>query len=140
MPRSDNRLIRLGQPRGATLVEFAVVLPLVFLVVWGLFEFARLMVTADTLIAAAQEGCRLGVTPGATSGDVTAEVNNVLSSGLVSGATVTIAPSEIATLTTGEPFTVTIAVPFANVTWLPVPQFLGGKVVRTSCTMLREAR
>jgi Flp pilus assembly protein TadG len=121
-------------------VELAIVLPIILLFVWGLFEFARLLLAADTLVSAAQDGCRVGITPGSNSADVTAEVNSVLSSGFISGATVTISPTEAATLKTGEALTVTIQVAFSQITWLPTPQFLSGKVVKASCVMLREGK
>jgi Flp pilus assembly protein TadG len=140
MARTANKLIQRPAARGALTVELAVVLPVVLLFIWGLFEFARLLLAADTIVSAAQDGCRTGITPGSTSADVTAEINTILSSGFISGATVTITPAEASTLKTGEALTVTIKVPFSQITWLPTPQFLSGKVVKTTCVMLREGK
>lgn len=140
MPGTAKNFVCRPAPRGSLTVELAVVLPVVLLFVWGLFEFARLLLAADTIVSAAQDGCRMGITPGSTSADVTAEINTVLSSGFISGATVTITPTEAATLKTGEALTVTIKVPFSQISWLPTPQFLNGKVVKTTCVMLREGK
>jgi hypothetical protein len=96
------------------------------------------MIAADTLVSAAQEACRTGIIPGSTSAEVTAEANLVLSSAFISGATITITPTEVANVKTGEAISVSIKIPFNQITWLPTPQFLGGKVVKASCTMLRE--
>lgn len=126
--------------RGVVVVENAIVLPVAFLFIWALFEFGRLLLAADCLIMAAQEGARVGVTPGSTSAQVQAEANSILTNSLIGGATVVTTPAEIASLKTGEALTVTVQVPFSAITWLPVPQYLNGRVLRSSCVMLREGK
>jgi Flp pilus assembly protein TadG len=62
--RSDQR----RRSRGQALVEFAVVLPVFFLVVAGMFDFGLGIYSDLTLVNAAREGARLGVIdPGNTS-------------------------------------------------------------------------
>ena len=53
-PRPRNR-------RGATLVEFAVVAPVMLLLVLALFEFGRLMMVEQIITNAAREGARRGI-------------------------------------------------------------------------------
>lgn len=54
--------------RGQALVEFAIVLPVFFLVVAGMFDFGLGIYSDLTLVNAAREGARLGVIdPGNTS-------------------------------------------------------------------------
>ncbi|MFQ5398196.1 MAG: TadE/TadG family type IV pilus assembly protein [Anaerolineae bacterium] len=48
--------------RGQGLVEFALILPILLLVVWGLFEFARIFQGYLTVQQAAREGARYAVT------------------------------------------------------------------------------
>ena len=55
---------------GAAVVEFAVVVPLLFLIVFALIEYARMAMVSQTLTHAAQEGCRRGIVPGSTTYDV----------------------------------------------------------------------
>lgn len=50
---------RRGQESGQTLVEFAVVLPVFLLIVFGLVDVGRLVYTNATLSQAAREGARL---------------------------------------------------------------------------------
>ena len=54
--------------RGQALVEFAIILPVFFLVVAGMFDFGLGIYSDLTLVNAAREGARLGVIdPGNTS-------------------------------------------------------------------------
>ena len=50
---------RLRNERGATAVEFAMILPLLILLVLGIAEFGRAFQVQGTLSAAAREGVRL---------------------------------------------------------------------------------
>jgi Flp pilus assembly protein TadG len=138
--RAIARSFEPGQRKGLVTVEYAVVLSLVFVVLWGIIEMGRMVLVADCLIQAAQEGARVGIVPGSTSAQVTAEVNTILSGSFVSGATVTTTPSDITTLKTAQPLTVSVSVPFSSVSWLPTPQFLKNKVLKTSCVMLKEGK
>jgi Flp pilus assembly protein TadG len=126
--------------KGLVTVEYAVVLSLVLVVLWGIIEFGRMVLVADCLVQAAQEGARVGIVPGSTTAQVTAEINTILANSYITGATVTTTPADITTLKTGETLTVNVKVPFSAVTWLPSPQFLQGKVLKSSCVMLREGK
>jgi Flp pilus assembly protein TadG len=52
---------RRSKPRGATAVEFAIVAPIFFMLVFGLFEFSRLMMLYNSAQNAAFEGARASV-------------------------------------------------------------------------------
>ena len=52
---------RLRDRRGQSMVEFALVLPILLLVVFGATEFGRAWMTMNILTAAAREGARLAV-------------------------------------------------------------------------------
>jgi Flp pilus assembly protein TadG len=53
---------------GTTAVEFAVVLPLLLMLIFGIIEFGRAMVTYSTVVTASREAARYGSTVGATAG------------------------------------------------------------------------
>ena len=53
-----------GHERGASLVEFAIVAPLLFLILFGVIEFARLGHGFTTVWTAAREGARYATTVG----------------------------------------------------------------------------
>lgn len=57
--------------RGATLVEYAIVAPLMFLMLFGVIESSRLAYTYSQVWTAAREGARYGTTVGDTDGNGT---------------------------------------------------------------------
>lgn len=67
--------------RGATLVEMAVVLPVFFLFLFAIFEFAHAYFAINMLNAAAKRGARMGVTEGVTTSQVETRVREILESG-----------------------------------------------------------
>ena len=67
--------------RGTTMIETALVLPLVLFVVVGTFEFGRAYQTWQVLTNAAREGARIAVLPGTTDAAVTTRVEDYLEAG-----------------------------------------------------------
>lgn len=61
---------RPGRERGAAAVEFALLLPLLLLIVFGIIDFGRALNTQITLTQAAREGARLAAL-GQTCGSLT---------------------------------------------------------------------
>ena len=123
---------------GTTTMELAIVATPMFLLVLSLVEFGRLSMVSNTLTHAAIEACRAGIVPGSTVAEVAAEAQDVLAGGLVGSATVIVTPPQIASLQQGETVSVRVEVPFGQVSWLPVPQWIGSYVVQGECTMVRE--
>jgi Flp pilus assembly protein TadG len=81
----------LKQFRGeeaAQLVEFALVLPMLLLVVLGIAEFGFIFQRYEVVTNAAREGARMAVLPGYTDADVIARVRTYVTQGRVT-ATVT---------------------------------------------------
>jgi Flp pilus assembly protein TadG len=64
--RADRTDVR---DRGASLVEFALVAPLLFLLLFGVIEFARVAHGFTTVWTAAREGSRYATTVGDSDGD-----------------------------------------------------------------------
>jgi Flp pilus assembly protein TadG len=85
--------------RGAELVEFALVFPMLLLVIVGIMDFGFLFQRYEVLTAAAREGARVAILPGYTDADVQARVNAYLTAG---GLT------QPATVSVGAPQTVTV--------------------------------
>lgn len=127
--------------RGAAAVEFALVAPIFFLMVFGMIEFGRIIMVQQVLTNASREGARLAVldsqTPTATQ--VRNAVTTYLQNAGISGATVTINPTEPTTAGYGAPVTVTVQIPASNVSWLPMSVFVRGNTqLRASTVMRRE--
>jgi Flp pilus assembly protein TadG len=119
-------------------VEFAVVAPVLFALLLGMVEFGRAIMVQQVLTNASREGCRQAVLDGATSGGVTSTVTTYLSSAGISGSTVTITPTNPSSAGYGAPVTVSVTLPFNQVSWLGTPIFLNGKSLAATTVMRRE--
>lgn len=72
----------MRKEKGQVLIEMAIVLPLLFLLIFGLFDYARAMYTKNSLTNAARSGARVAsVTP---SADVKAETGILLTASKLS--------------------------------------------------------
>ena len=126
---------RARQDDGSAVVEFALVLPLLLLLVSGIIDFGRIYWEQSTTSAAAREGVRL-VALGKTAGsdiadavdssgmsdlDVTVEVGAV--STVVESAGVVDTSVTIPACTPGDPVTVIVTTPFTF--WTPLPDLAG---------------
>jgi Flp pilus assembly protein TadG len=120
-------------------VEFAVVAPLFFLLVFGMIEYGRMVMVQQLLTNASREGARRAVLDGSTSADVENVVNDYLASGNIADADVAISPSPPSSAGFGDPVTVTVSVLFTDVSWLPTPMFLGNTTMTATSVMRRES-
>jgi Flp pilus assembly protein TadG len=64
--------------RGATLVEFAIVLPIFFTFVFGVIEFGRLQLVSNMLQTACRTAARVGSTEDVTTAAATTRVEEIL--------------------------------------------------------------
>jgi len=124
--------------RGTAVVEFAVVAPLFITLVFGMIEYGRMVMVQQLLTNASREGARMGVLDGATTAAVQSSVTSYLTNASISGATVTVSPNPPSSAGYGAPVTVTVSIPFSQVSWIPTPMFLSGKTLTASSVMRRE--
>ena len=124
--------------RGTAVVEFAIVAPLLFLLILGVLELGRLVMVQQVLTNASREGARRGILEQATAAEVETVVVNYLTSSYVSGATVVVSPSSLSGVGFGDLVTVTISVPFDQVSWVPAPWFFSGKNLTAESMMHAE--
>ena len=129
----------LARRCGATITEFAIVAPIFFLFVFGAFEFGRAIMVQQILTNAAREGARQAIVESAVAADVEASVASYLDSTTVAGVTVTVSPTSLQTVGFGDEVTVTVSVPYDQVSWLPVSTFMQGKTL-TGESMMRGER
>lgn len=125
--------------QGASVVEFAIVAPVFFLLVFGMIEYGRMVMVQQVLTNASREGARQAVLDGSTTALVTTVVTGYLSSSSITGATVTVTPDPPGNAAFGEPVTVTVSVAFSQVSWIPSPMFLGGTTMSATTVMRRES-
>lgn len=102
-------MARLGNDRGAAAVEFALVLPVLLVLVFGIIEFGRAYNLQTTLTAAARQGARVM----ALKNNETDAKAAAISAAAVLGLTVT----EVSTTpcATGGTTTVTVTYPMSFV-------------------------
>ncbi len=123
---------------GTAVVEFALVAPVFFLLVFGMIEFGRMVMVQQIITNASREGARIAVLDGTSAAEVNATVNNYLQNARISGATIIIDPPEPNTAGYGTPVSVTVTVPFAQVSWLPAPFFIGANTNLSATTVMRR--
>jgi Flp pilus assembly protein TadG len=126
--------------RGSAVVEFAIVAPVFFAFTLGMVEVGRGVMVQQILTTASREGARQAVLDGATQSAVTTFVTSYLTTATVSaaGTAVTYNPSLPTAAGYSGPVTVTVSVPFNQVSWSPSPIFLKGATLTASTTMQRE--
>lgn len=111
---------------GATLVEFALVVPVFFIIVMGIFEVGRVCMVTELLTEAARRACRQGVIEGTNSGTIQSTATNYLASVGISGDTASVyvndspaGSTDVAAMPAYTEITAVVTVPVANVTWAP---------------------
>jgi Flp pilus assembly protein TadG len=75
--------------RGQAVIELALTLPLLLLVVLGIFDFGFMFQRYEIVTNAAREGARVGVLPGYSTTDAANRALNYLDAGGLGGASIT---------------------------------------------------
>jgi Flp pilus assembly protein TadG len=153
---------RNRQRPGASVVEFAVIAPVIFVILFGIIEVGRAFMVLHLLSEVARDSARYAVvTEG--SNDSTTNIQNYASGRLSAfGLSTTNAPvlyvndssstdlsaatgpsqqtgaSNFGKYTKGSEVTVKVQVNFTEVTWLPFAQYLAGDVKLTGQYTLRR--
>jgi hypothetical protein len=127
--------------RAAAAVEFAVVAPVFFLMIFGMIEYGRMVMVQQVITNASREGARLAVLDGASKTEIETRVDEYLTSASIDTtlAVVEVLPDPPTNAAFGDPITVTVSIPFAEVSWLPSPMYLGGKTLTATTVMRRES-
>jgi Flp pilus assembly protein TadG len=154
--RKRHRGRRLNTRRGAAAVEMALVLPLFLLVVFGIVEFGRAFMVEHLLANAARVGARKAIVNGSTNSEIEQTIKGFCSQSMgvdEDAVTVTVAVesasendddddeagsgSSLSNASRGDMCTITVSVPFDEVSFLP-GSFLGGAQLRSTCAMEHE--
>ncbi|MCA9096453.1 MAG: pilus assembly protein [Planctomycetaceae bacterium] len=93
MPRRSFRRGSQGRRAGYLSMELVLTLPILFMVLMALFEFALLFMGRSMVIESCRAGVRHGTLAGATAESVEAEVRKVLSPSLQQGLKVEYVPA-----------------------------------------------
>jgi Flp pilus assembly protein TadG len=125
----------LKNRKGAAMVEFAIVAPILFLFFFAAFEFCRVNMIRHTADNAVYEGARVAIIPGATAAEAEAEARLILNSLGLTNVTVTVTPGTIRRET--EEVTVRAEIPLDQNSFIPA-SFTSGQSVDRELTMTRE--
>lgn len=144
--RQGNKLHKLRRSsrrvrRGAAVVEFAIVAPIFVLFVFGMIEYGRMVMVQQVLTNASREGARVAVLEGATRDEVLDAVIDYCTASRVpiTATNITLTPTDPATAGFGDPVTVSLQVPFTEVSWLPSPMYLGAAQLNAASVMRKES-
>lgn len=128
-----------GRRRAIVIIEFAIALPLLLVLVFGVVELGWAILKSQQITNAARQGARVGARIDATNADVNQAIQAMMDAANMgsSGFVVTLEPGNIEEIPGGQQFTVTLTVSYANVglgmPFVPVPTNLVAHV-----TMAKE--
>ena len=129
-------LVRRNPKRlGIEVVEFALVLPLFVMLIFGTIEAARAVMVAHSMQEAAQAGCRVYSVKGTPLADASTIISKAMTDSRVTNYSVVFSPATKEEVDVAfEPVKVTVTASFANVAWI-LPRFMSGKSLQGSCTL-----
>ena len=126
-----------GKRKGAAVVEFAVCLPVIFLIGLGSIQAASLLVLRQAMVQSAYEAAKVAVQSNATAADATAAANRVAAGRRLTSVQIEFSPSNIAGLAKGTPIRVTVSAPGNGNSLIPFGVF-NNRTVAASATMMKE--
>ena len=135
--KPDARGRRHRDRRGVAATEFAVCLPVIVLLVLGMIECCTMIFLKQSLTIASYEGVRTALEERAVSSDVLRTSQQILTQRRVQGGSITVNPSNIPAIPTGQYITVTVSAPADSNSVLP-GSFFRGRTLSASATMMKE--
>ena len=118
--------------------EVAVCLPIILLIFVGCIEVCGMIYLKQAVSIAAYEGARTANAMGATTEDVESTCHQVLVDRGIIGGSITTSPSEVASVSSGDHFTVTCTAPCAPNSLVPLWAFEEGTSVEGSATYRKK--
>jgi Flp pilus assembly protein TadG len=126
------------QRRGVASVELAALLPLIVLLLLGLWEVGRLVDVQQSVSNAAREAGRAASTGARTITEVQAAATNYLARVGFPTANVTVTVTNLTSSSRPDPstadqldrFQIVVTLPFNDVRWVMINQFTAGHVIR----------
>lgn len=131
------RFPRIMNNKGQSLVETALVLPVILILLTGIIDFGLLFNNYLIVSNASREGARAAVT-GKTDAQIDAVVDNAAVSLNPANLTVTITPDESTGRITGDAVTVTVQYQYSMITPIIAAIVPGPLNLNTSTTMRCE--
>jgi Flp pilus assembly protein TadG len=130
-------MTRLNE-RGASAVEFAILLPVLMLILFGTIEFGMVMYSREILTNASREGARAGIvqqTPKLTQGQIEGVVTNYLTNTGIDPANVTVSVAGAGGV---FPNNLTVSTSYPYQFFAPGILGLGNSITLTTQTVMRH--
>jgi Flp pilus assembly protein TadG len=133
--RKQLRTTHQKNRQGTTIVEFAIVAPIFFLVLMASFEFIRINTIRNAANNVAYAMSRQAMVSGADATNIEANNQGILQALGVRNHTITFTPAVIAADT--DRVTVEICIPLGDNGWI-VPRFTGNRDLVAGSTLFAE--
>lgn len=117
--KTTRKARRFGNEHAAATLEFAIILPMLLLFLFGIIEFGRVMTVRSVLISSAREGARVAILPGATNSDVLSKISEELSHAGLSYDNYEFTPSDLSTAGRDTPITIRVRINYESIAWVP---------------------
>ncbi len=134
MKRNGNESGRRFKRRAGALVEFGIIAPMLFTILFGIVEYGYVYMVRQTMTNAAREGCRIGILQSSTEADVLSIVDTMMAPSGCSTYTTVFTPA-----TADDPInSVVISTTYDAISLLPgfFSEVIGD--VSVSCSMREE--
>jgi Flp pilus assembly protein TadG len=131
------KFIRRNKTRGVAAAELAVCLPVVVLIVIATIEACSALFLKQSLTVAAYEGARTALAERQVAGSVQTACAQILTDRKVKDATVTVNPTDIASLKPGDYIDVTVSAPCNSNSVVPTT-FYRGRTLSATASMMVE--
>jgi Flp pilus assembly protein TadG len=123
--------------RGAALVEFALCVPVLFMVLFVIVEFARVLQIQQSCRQAAFEGARAGVAIDAAATDAQTAAQNIMTAVGIKSPTITVSPNPLSY--TSPTIAVTVSASPSTYGWF-TRYFSGSSNISCTITLNREVQ
>ena len=132
------RCKRSKKRRGAAVVEFAVVLPLLLTILFGIIEYGWVFMIRQTLQTAAREGCRVAILSTSVSpyANVDARIATVMAPTGLTNSTYSVVMTHATLADPTE--TITVGVPYSAVSLVGGFFGIADYTLQGSCNMRKE--
>ena len=132
-----NNSKKINYRDGVAAVETAILLPVLVLLTFGSLELSNMIFLKQGLSIAAYEGAKSATSPGTTTAQATARIQEILSARSISDATISITPTVGGSTPRGTMVTVSITSAGNSVGILTTRMFTRG-AIQVQSTMVRQ--
>ncbi len=135
--RVAKRSTRGRARKGAAVAEFAVCLPVIFLIAFGSIEAASMLFLRQAMIQSSYEGVKVAARNSGTNAAATAAATAVTEGRNLNGVSIVFTPSDVSSVPVGEIIRVTVSAPGDSNSIIPFGLFKN-RTVSANAAMVKE--